>query len=82
MSKEQIDAGITAFREKLSEIQSAETNEYRLEALQFAQGMLFTLWRIEFVNEEQFEQLKIDLLNADSQALRTLKLSILEPNHG
>ncbi|OSN24744.1 hypothetical protein BV339_00283 [Pseudomonas syringae pv. actinidiae] len=76
MSKEQIDAGITAFREKLSEIQSAKTNEHRLEALQFAQGMLFTLWRIEFVNDEQFEQLKIDLLNADSQALRALKLSI------
>ena len=74
MSKQQIDAGIAAFRDKLSEIQSAKTNEKRLESLQFAQGILFTLWRIEFISDEQYEELKIDLLNADSQSLRRLSL--------
>lgn len=59
--------------EATDDIRRTDNHAERLEALYKAQGMLYMLWRIEWVNSEDFENLKLKLLQADAQAVRQIE---------
>jgi hypothetical protein len=59
--------------EATDDIRRTDNHAERLEALYKAQGMLYMLWRIDWVNSEDFEKLKLELLRADAQAVRQIE---------
>ena len=59
--------------EATDDIRRTDNHAERLEALYKAQGMLYMLWRIDWVNSEDFEKLKLKLLQADAQAVRQIE---------
>jgi hypothetical protein len=59
--------------EATDDIRRTDNHGERLEALYKAQGMLYMLWRIDWVNSEDFEKLKLKLLQADAQAVRQVE---------
>lgn len=59
--------------EATDDIRRTDNHAERLEALYKAQGMLYMLWRIDWVNSEDFEKLKFKLLQADAEAVRQIE---------
>ncbi len=59
--------------EATDDICRTDNHAERLEALYKAQGMLYMLWRIDWVNSEDFEKLKLKLLQADAEAVRQIE---------
>lgn len=50
----------------MTPISSAYTHTARLDALRFAQGMLYMLWKIEGADSEQVAVLESEIQLADS----------------
>ncbi|NBA98135.1 hypothetical protein [Pseudomonas sp. R5(2019)] len=59
--------------EATDDIRRTDNHAERLEALYKAQGMLYMLWRIDWVSSEDFETLKLKLLQADAEAVRQIE---------
>ena len=59
--------------EATDDIGRTDNHAERLEALYKAQGMLYMLWRIDWVNSDDFEKLKLKLLEADAQAVQQIE---------
>lgn len=75
MTEQQIEAGIDTLREMTLEVHFANNHEERLEKLQSAQRFILTLWRLERIDYEQFEQCQIDVINANNHAVFMLQQS-------
>ncbi|MNV97139.1 hypothetical protein D3C71_1922270 [compost metagenome] len=59
--------------EATDDIGRTDNHAERLEALYKSQGMLYMLWRIEWVNSDDFDKLKLKLLEADAHAVRRIE---------
>ncbi|VVN92533.1 hypothetical protein [Pseudomonas fluorescens] len=62
--------------EATDDIRRTDNHAERLEALYKAQGMLYMLWRIDWVNSDDFEKLKVKLLQADADAVRQIEETV------
>lgn len=69
-SPEKLDAALADFRGTLEPVRLADTHEQRIDALGVAQGSLFMLWRIRWINRETFDGLHRELLQADADGVR------------
>ncbi|WP_166363428.1 hypothetical protein [Pseudomonas akapageensis] len=59
--------------EATDDIRQTDNHAERLEALYKAQGMLYMLWRIEWVSSEDLEAFKLKLLQADADAVQRIE---------
>lgn len=69
-SPEKLAAALVDFRRLLESVRLADTHEQRIDALGLAQGNLFMLWRIEWIDRETFDALNIEVLQADTDGVR------------
>lgn len=67
---------IEKLRAALTPVRRAYTHAARIDSLKRAQGMLFMLWSIEWVDKETVEALNIEILNADSEGHRHCEAKI------
>lgn len=61
---------IEALRAAMTPISSAYTHAARLDALRFAQGMLYMLWKIEGADSEQVAALESEIQLADRAGVK------------
>ncbi|MEE4124020.1 hypothetical protein [Pseudomonas viridiflava] len=66
---EQLAAAQADFRRLLESVRLADTHQQRIEALGLAQGNLFMLWRIEWIEREMFDVLHRELLQANADGM-------------
>lgn len=59
--------------EATDDIGRTDNHAERLEALYKSQGMLYMLWRIDWVDSDEFEKLKLKLLEADARAVQQIE---------
>ncbi|MEZ0197342.1 hypothetical protein AB9U01_25145 [Pseudomonas qingdaonensis] len=61
---------LAELRAALDSVRLADRHEERRQALGKVQGMLFFLWRFEWIDRETFDALQIEIQRADGEGIR------------
>lgn len=67
---ERREDALTELRAALESVRLADRHEERREALGKVRGMLFFLWRYEWIDRETFDALNGEILRADGEGVR------------